>query len=222
VAAAAALLQGICRVPEDWSALLSAPTAAAAAATALASLVRRAAVFTKAAGAAHAAVAHELPAGRLQLAAYCFPAVVTMLFRSLGELGCSMCKAAHTWGNHHQQTMIAQGSNGGSSSMISSNAAMPHAATTSNSSSSGSSQSWASAALLAVLLARSAVVLADAMDAAAAAAGITPAELFARWVWIDAYVTRNHVTDCLISHNVLQNLRAHSIPRVLRNISQAA
>jgi hypothetical protein len=46
--------------------------------------------------------------------------------------------------------------------------------------SSSSSQSRASAVLLAVLLARSAVVLADAMEAAAAAAGITPAELFAR------------------------------------------
>jgi pyrroline-5-carboxylate reductase len=41
-------------------------------------------------------------------------------------------------------------------------------------------QQQASAALLAVLLAKSLVVLTDAMDAAAAAAGMTPAQLYAR------------------------------------------
>jgi hypothetical protein len=41
-------------------------------------------------------------------------------------------------------------------------------------------QQRASAALLAVLLARSLVVLTDAMDAAAAAAGMSPAQLYAR------------------------------------------
>jgi hypothetical protein len=41
-------------------------------------------------------------------------------------------------------------------------------------------QQHASAALLAVLLARSLVVLTDAMDAAAEAAGMTPAQLYAR------------------------------------------
>jgi hypothetical protein len=42
-------------------------------------------------------------------------------------------------------------------------------------------QQQASIALLAVLLARTLVVLTDAMDAAAEAAGMTPAQLYARW-----------------------------------------
>jgi hypothetical protein len=173
VVAAADMLPGICSTPADWLALLSTPAAAAAAATALASVVKRAAGFIKAAG----AVADEpvLTADSLQLAACCFPAVAPAILTTLGNLA-GMCCAALAWDMQQQQQQqqhvaAASGVEGGNSS----------------SSSSRCSQSWASAVLLAVLLARSAVVLADAMDAAAAAAGITPAQLLARWATFVSY-----------------------------------
>jgi hypothetical protein len=113
-----------------------------------------------------------------------------VLLPHLSRLGDSLCKAARTWGSHHhhqqqqqqrrqqqqEPTLAAQGSEGGST-MDTSGTVTPHA-----DSSSSSSQGKSSAVLLAVLLARSVVVLADAMDAAAATAGITPAQLYARWV----------------------------------------
>jgi hypothetical protein len=94
-----------------------------------------------------------------------FPAVVPMLSTTLLE---SMALGVSLVGERLQQCDAA--------------AALHEDAAATNRSGSWASvqQCRASAALLVVLLARSLVVLADAMEAAAAAAGMTPAQLLAR------------------------------------------
>jgi hypothetical protein len=159
------------------AAALTDPAAATELASALVSLLKRAAVFIKAAGALPARstlpqleavdmaapINHaEAVAARLfERAAVFFPAAAPALAVLAGQFA------------HSVQQLVMSGS---SSEGQQADGCSPEQ----TDGDSSSSQSRASAALLAVLLARSAVLLADAMDAAAAAAGITPAQLSAR------------------------------------------
>jgi hypothetical protein len=179
--AAGKLLQQACST-QHLAAALPDPAAVTALASALATVMKRAAVFIKAAdaagssntehGAAGAAVDAQsnaelltMPAAdRVGMAARCFPAAAPVLVGYACSIADCLQQAVQGWVGHLQQ----QAANKAESTA------------TAGCSSSSSSQSRASAALLAVLLARSAVVLADAMEAAAAAAGSTPAELLSR------------------------------------------
>jgi hypothetical protein len=128
------------------------PHNAAAVAAAVASLVKRAVAYIKAAGSAHAqASAYTATQGGASagLAAHCFAGAVPVIIASLA----THCVPA-TVDNVLQ--------------------------TAGRGSRAAEEQQRASAALLAVLLARSLVALTDAMDAAAEAAGMPPAQLYAR------------------------------------------
>jgi hypothetical protein len=137
--------------------LLSSSVAVEALAPALGSVVKRAAMFVRAAGVAQAL---PRPAGTPELAAHCFAAAVPALADCLLETaGAELSSSVQDL--QQQPTEVHAGSSSGSST--------------------GSiQQSMQSIALLTVLLARSLVVLSNAQEAAAAAADTTPAQLFAR------------------------------------------
>jgi hypothetical protein len=184
--AAELLLQQACCEP-FLAAALDDPAAVTELASPLVGLMKRAAAFIKAAcglleqqaalqGSDSCALEKEISEGPFdhhdavsaklfERAAACFPAVAHGLVDLVSHVADKVQQQLAAAGSYrepqqHHECSAEQG----------------------DCSSSSSSQSQASAALLAVLLARSAVVLADAMDTAAAAAGITPAQLFARWV----------------------------------------
>jgi hypothetical protein len=150
----------------EAAALLADAAAVTAYLSAVSTVVKRAAMLTKAAGSTHAEAQQATSSGRgrgmsgqQQAAAQYFPALAPLLFNVL--LGSIEAGITHMAMQLFFET----------TSSISS----------SSSSSCGSiNQCRASAMLLAVLVARSLVVLADAMEAAAAAAGMAPEQLFAR------------------------------------------
>jgi hypothetical protein len=177
---AGVVLRGL---PAEVELLLNAPTVMTAYLSVFTSVVKQAAVMTKAAGGLQSQAQQpplttvtsirQLAALQVQHAAAavrCFPAVLPVLTQMLAvaNMGGATCilpqlRVHHTGIGAHSDT--ASSSSGRSSS---------------SSSSASSQQCRASAALLAVLVARSLVVLADALEAAAAAAGMTPAQLYAR------------------------------------------
>jgi hypothetical protein len=159
--------------PVKWQAVLHSTAAMRAHMSAITSVIKRAAVAMKTAGrlqqqpAMHGDTAAEASAA-LRLAdsaAQNFPAVVPELSNTLLL---SAAKGVYAVADQlqHEFAMLAAGDTDAAASIHSVSCAALQ-------------QSRASAALL-VLLARSLVVLADAMEAAAAAAGMTPAQLFAR------------------------------------------
>jgi hypothetical protein len=130
-------------------------------ASALASLCKRTAAFTTAAGAAHAQGAPMPQRQSVQLAAHCAPAVAPFMTNTcFGDIAAKLLEACTVRWQH-------------SSSSISSNSR-------GSSSAAEQQQVKASVALMAVLLARALVQLDDAHHAAAVAAGTTPAQLYAR------------------------------------------
>jgi hypothetical protein len=160
--------------PAKWQAVLHSTAAVRAHMSAITSVIKRAAVAEKTAGrlqqqpAMHDDTAAEASAA-LRLAdsaAQNFPAVVPELSNTLLLSAAKGVKAVADQ-LQHEFAMLAAGDTDAAASIHSVSCAALQ-------------QSRASAALLAVLLARSLVVLADALEAAAAAAGMTPAQLFAR------------------------------------------
>jgi hypothetical protein len=160
----------------ELEAILGNPDAVTAYASAFTSVVKRAAVNIKAAGSVQAEAQQQLmhssqPATAAAGAAQFFPAVVPDLTMTLlASMACNVSSVVAQLQLRHQANAARFNTTSRGSSSSSS----------SGSSNAAAQQSMASAALLAVLLARSLVVLADAMEAAAAAAGMTPAQLFAR------------------------------------------
>jgi hypothetical protein len=149
VPAACELLAHLCSLATDWGDLAT----AAAVASALLSLMKRAAGCIQAAGQAQGQ-AGQPAAGKVEAAARCFPAAVPTIMQScMAKLADSLAATA--------AACASSGGDGGGST------AKQH-------------QVRAGAALLAVLLARSLVMLADAQEAAAVAAGSSTAQLFAR------------------------------------------
>jgi hypothetical protein len=205
--AAAELLQQCLINPGFTATTLADADAAAAVASAFVSINKRAAVFIRAASAAgHDTALQDEVAGsagladaasidqegastpvaaaaarveardsehNVRTAALCFAAAAPALAAFAFNIASRIQQAAGTWHTDSQQQ--ANNPEHGSSSSTTNSDSSSIAG-----SSSFSCQSKASAVLLAVLLARSLVVLADAMEAAAAAAGCTPAELYAR------------------------------------------
>jgi hypothetical protein len=154
--------------------LLSSTTAVEALASALGSVVKRAALFVRAAGEAQA-----LPrpaAGTPELAAHCFaaavPAVTDCLLEPAAAVLCSLLQDL--------QRTSAQVSSAGGNAAAAGSSSSNSGGSSSSSTQGFEQQPMQSIALLTVLLARSLVVLSDAQEAAAAAAGTTPAQLFAR------------------------------------------
>jgi hypothetical protein len=154
-----------CRNPaQDGAAMLANPAAVEAFASALASLVKKAAVSIRSAGSMQ-----SLPrprAGTDELSNYCFaaaaPTFTCALLHNAADFLSSVAEA---------NILCAAGSAPSSSSSSSGG---------SSGSSSRQQQHLPSLALLTVLLARSLAVLADALEAAAAVAETSPAQLFAR------------------------------------------
>jgi hypothetical protein len=160
----------------SWVNLLGNTSTMRAHLSAFVTLVKRAAVATKAAGSAQDQPQQPITSkpsnteSAAAVAAQYFPAAISLLIDFLLSSTCQ--------GISHVAAVLQ---------LLNTPTAEDAAAAASSVRSSGSSSSAveqqcrASAALLVVLLARSLVVLADAMEAAAAAAGMTPAQLLARW-----------------------------------------
>jgi hypothetical protein len=156
---------------ERAAALLSNCDTVATVASALASLVKRAAACLKAAGAAQAAAGAPPAANTPELASYCFPAIVPILHNLTADI--VDVKLPDDGPESSASTAAAAAAAGG---------ALHPSSNSSSSSTDELQQCRARLMLLAVLVARSLVVLADAMEAAAAAAGMTAPQLFARCV----------------------------------------
>jgi hypothetical protein len=146
----------------DATALLGDPAAVSALVSALASLVKRVGVLTKAAGHAHAQPLAATNSPQLTAAA-CVPAAVPPLISwALRPIAVGVSKVVAQLQQSTQQAVNTSSSS------------------SSGSSSAGGLQLQRQCRASAVLLARPLVVLTDAMEAAAAAAGTTSQQLFAR------------------------------------------
>jgi hypothetical protein len=131
-------------------------------ASALASVTKRAAMFARQAGAMHAQQQQQQPAaGSEALSAFCFPAALKAVRHDmLGEAVLGVKLAAREYVGEMYRPLDSSGA-ASSSSLL---------------------KQRSSVVLLAVLAVRSLLALADAMEAAAAAAGMTAAQLYARCV----------------------------------------
>jgi hypothetical protein len=169
------VLAAACDASEELTSvgLLRDPAAVEALASALVSVVKKAAKCIRAAGNAQA---QPQPSYSIQeLAAYCFtaavPSISIILLESTGVILNKLAAAV----KQVSETAVDDGSATSSSATSSSSGGSSGGSSSSSTQSLQQQQQMHSIVLLAVLLARSLVVLTDAMEAAAAAAGSTAA-----------------------------------------------